>query len=380
MIYHLLDEAEPFSEFAGGAISRWAANVLRDGDEVVVCPSADRSWGYPENRVRTLNHWEKTKYPIHAVLYRLPWTLQKRAYRAVLSELMEQLSPGDVLYIHNRPECAGPLAEIAERRGIRLVLHMHNSLLLRANRGQIASLKRVPLVFCSEFLRDEAMQAYPDHFQRTYRVYNGADHDKFFAEPKSIDESRSQSGDAAVPTILFSGRIVPIKGVHVLLEAMRLLEQRRVKARCRIAGAAGFGSARRSRYLRRLEHNRPTNTEFVGYLGGEKLAEALRKADVYCAPSVWNDPFPLAPLEAMASGLPVVASRAGGIPEALAFGGGILVDQNDPVALADVLEELVRDPALRSRLGEEAVRALHGHFLWSHVRQQYNHVIQEISQ
>ena len=380
MIYHLLDEAEPFSEFAGGAISRWAANVLRDGDEIVVCPSADTSWGYPEDRVHTLNHWEKTKYPVHAVLYRLPWTLQKRAYRAVLSELMDELTPGDVLYIHNRPECAGPLAEVAERRGIRLVLHMHNSLLLRANRGQIASLKRVPIVFCSDFLRAEAMQAYPGHFERTYRVYNGADHDKFFAEPKRHDDESYEEIEAAVPTILFSGRIVPIKGVHVLLEAMRLLDQRQVRAKCKIAGAAGFGSARRSRYLRKLEQNCPANTEFVGYLGGQKLAEALRSADVYCAPSVWDDPFPLAPLEAMASGLPVVASRAGGIPEALAFGGGILVDQNDPVALADVLERLVGDSALRTRLGTEAVSALHGNFLWSHVRQQYNAVIQEVLQ
>ena len=46
-IYHMLDEAEPFSEFRGGAISRWVANVLRDGDEKVICQSFDDSWGYP---------------------------------------------------------------------------------------------------------------------------------------------------------------------------------------------------------------------------------------------------------------------------------------------------------------------------------------------
>lgn len=374
MIYHLLDEAEPFSEFAGGAISRWAANVLRDGPEVVVCPSSDSSWGYSEERVYRLPQWEKTKYPTHALLYRLPWALQKPVYRKILAELMDRLQPGDVLYIHNRPECAGPLAEVAERRGIHLVLHMHNSLLLRANRGQIKSLKHVPIVFCSEFLREEATRAYPNHFQRTFRVYNGADHDKFHAA-----ENPSLRGDDHVPTILFSGRIVPIKGVHVLLDAMHLLAERHVRVRCQIAGAAGFGSARRSRYLRRLEQRCPTNTEFVGYLGGPQLAAALRSADVFCAPSVWNDPFPLAPLEAMASGLPVVASRAGGLPEALSHGGGLLVKQNDPVALADALEELVGNPELRSRLGAEAVAAVHENFLWTHVRQQYDAVMGEIT-
>ena len=46
-IYHLLDESEAFSEFSGGAISRWVANVLRNGDETVICQSFDDSWGYP---------------------------------------------------------------------------------------------------------------------------------------------------------------------------------------------------------------------------------------------------------------------------------------------------------------------------------------------
>lgn len=374
MIYHLLDEAEPFSEFAGGAISRWAANVLRDGSEVVVCPSSDQSWGYPEERVYCLPQWERTQYPTHALLYRLPWALQRPVYRKILAELMDRLQPGDVLYVHNRPECAGPLAEIAERRGIQLVLHMHNSLLLRANRGQIDALRNVPIVFCSEFLRAEAASAYPNHFQRTFRVYNGADHDKFFAAEDSLRRDKDH-----VPTILFSGRIVPIKGVHVLVDAMRLLAERNVRVKCRIVGAAGFGSVRRSRYLRRLEQVCPANTEFVGYLGGQQLAAALRSADVFCAPSVWDDPFPLAPLEAMASGLPVVASRAGGIPEALGYGGGMLVKQNDAIALADVLEELVGNPELRARLGSEALAAVRGNFLWTHVREQYNGVMQEIT-
>jgi spore coat protein SA len=370
VIYHLLDEAEPFSESKGGAISRWAANVLRDGPEVVVCPSFDRSWGFPEERVKCLQSWERTKYPAHAILYRLPWILQKQAYRQILARLMDDLRAGDVLYVHNRPECAGPLAEIAERRGIHLILHMHNSLLLRANRGQISSLKRVPIVFCSEFLKRETEAAYPRHFERTFRVYNGADEGKFFS---------GTPREGQVATIAFSGRVVPIKGVHVLLKAMRILEQRNVKAHCKIIGAAGFGNGKRSRYLKRLEKLRPANTEFLGYLSGDAFACVLRSADIFCTPSVWDDPFPLAPLEAMASGLPVVASRAGGIPEALEYGGGVLVPPNDEGALADALQSLVVDSPKRRRMGEDALRAFRENFLWSHVRQQYEAVIEDLA-
>ena len=53
--YHLLTEAEPFSEFSGGAISRWAGNVLRDNAQsVVVCPCADDTWYFPPETVRLL--------------------------------------------------------------------------------------------------------------------------------------------------------------------------------------------------------------------------------------------------------------------------------------------------------------------------------------
>ena len=91
----------------------------------------------------------------------------------------------------------------------------------------------------------------------------------------------------------------------------------------------------------KLERTRPGNTELVGYKSGSEFANLLRQADIFCCPSIWDDPFPLAPLEAMAAGLPVVASRTGGIPEALAYGGGLLVPPNDVVALAAALQKLI---------------------------------------
>jgi spore coat protein SA len=367
-IYHLLDEAEMFSEQDGGAISRWAANVLRQGKEVIVCPGFDASWNFNTERLYVLPNWKHTD-SIHPVLYRLPWSLQKAAYSRIFRELISKLKVGDIVYVHNRPECASVLATLAQRSGVTIVLHMHNSHLTRANKGQLGALKEIPIVFCSEFLRNEVEKAMPDHFSKTHVVRNGADGLKFRTTPYL---------KAGLPTIIFTGRLVPYKGVHILMEAMHLLQERGVEAKCQIVGAAMFGNGRTTQYVRNLARLRPANTEMLGYKGGEELAELLRQADIFCCPSIWKDPFPLAPIEAMASGLPVVASHTGGLPEVLCYGGGVMVPPNDSQSLAAALQELIENPGQRRRLSCEASQAFREHFLWDHVRAQYNAVIEKV--
>jgi spore coat protein SA len=300
----------------------------------------------------------------------LPWVIQKPIYRHILRPVLERLDKGDTLYIHNRPECAEVLARPAEQRGTRVILHMHNSLLHPRSRKHIPALKDVPVVFCSEFLRDEAISAYPNHFRYARVVHNGADSDKFYAEPRT---------ERAVPQIIFAGRLVPYKGVHVLVDAMRILERKGISGTCTIIGGSAFGGSKKTRYVQELERTRPSNTELIGYRSGSEFAGLLRNADIFCCPSIWNDPFPMAPLEAMSSGLPVVGSKMGGIPEQLAHGGGILVPPGDREALARVLQQLLGDAGFRQKLGGEALRASRDHFCWDRVRHQYDSVIRDLA-
>jgi spore coat protein SA len=367
-IFHLLDESEAFSEFSGGAISRWAANVLKNGNETIICQSFDDSWGFPENRLFRLPHWDRCNQ-VHPAIYRAPWMIQRPIYLRLLRPVVERLNRGDILYIHNRPECADVLAPIAEQRGFRLVLHMHNSLLHPFTRKHIPALKGVPVVFCSEFIRREAVSAYPS-LRHTHVVYNGADGNKFRAQVRP---------PKPVPEIIFTGRLVPYKGVHVLLGAMDILQSRGIKAKCTIVGGSAFGGSRPTRYVHKLRRLRPSNTELVGYRAGVELADLLRNADIFCCPSIWNDPFPMSLLEAMATGLPVVASKAGGIPEQLAHGGGVMVPPDDKEALAKGLEQLLNDDSFRQRLAGEALQASRGHFLWDSVRHQYQSVVRGLA-
>jgi spore coat protein SA len=365
-VFHLLDEREIFSERDGGAISRWAANALRDGKEIVVCPDFDASWKFSPDRIYKMPGWEDVG-KIHPILYRLPWPLQKAWYLRILSRFLTQIQPGDVIYVHNRPACAAALATVAERGRFAVYLHMHNSMLLEANRGQITALQRVPIVYCSRFLQQEAEQAIPQRFETSYVVYNGADERVF--QP-------GESSDGASATVIFTGRLVPYKGVHVLLEAMRLLQKSGAAIRCAVVGGSGFGRSKPTRYVRKLHHMVPENCSMLGYQSGEALAELLQRASIFCCPSIWNDPFPLAPIEAMAAGLPVVASNVGGLPETLAHGGGVLVPPNDPEQLAEALSALAGDRQRRRYLAQAARQAFEQHFRWSDVRAQYLNALQ----
>ena len=99
-------------------------------------------------------------------------------------------------------------------------------------------------------------------------------------------------------------------------------------------------------------------------LAGDRddVAAMLARADVFVLSST-SEGLPLSILEAMAAGLPVVASSVGGVPEAVEDGEtGLLVPPRDPVRLAAALERLLVDPALRRRLGSNGRERVRQHF------------------
>ncbi len=99
--------------------------------------------------------------------------------------------------------------------------------------------------------------------------------------------------------------------------------------------------------------------------GRADIPKRLAAWDIFVLPSR-IDPFPISVLEAMAAGLPVVGTAVDGIVEQLAAGAGVLVDGEDPIALAAAIESLAGDPARRQRLGEMARRRVIDHYSHAH--------------
>ncbi len=140
--------------------------------------------------------------------------------------------------------------------------------------------------------------------------------------------------------LLFVGRLMPQKGVDVLLAALRLLPE---PPPLRVLGTGPLGAE-----LETLAADLPV--EFLGHRPPEAVREELDRARVFVFPSRWEG-FPNAVLEAFERGVPVVATRVGAV-EALVDDGanGLLVPPEDPRALAEAIGRLLHDDALRERL------------------------------
>jgi len=173
-----------------------------------------------------------------------------------------------------------------------------------------------------------------------------------FAPPASPPEPGSQSP----LRVLAVGRLVAKKGYPVLLQALAALAAEGRPVSCTVIGA-GPDKAELEAMARHLEVS--PLIRFLGSRTHQEIAASYLEADVFVQASVVlangdRDGIPNSLLEAMASGLAVVASDVAGLPEVVVPGCGLLVPPGDPAALAAAFELLAGDPALRRRLGQAA--------------------------
>jgi glycosyltransferase involved in cell wall biosynthesis len=152
--------------------------------------------------------------------------------------------------------------------------------------------------------------------------------------------------------LLFVGRLRIRKGVEVLLEALRDVRRRFPSAVLRIAGDGEHRGRLESKVA---ELGLGPAVSFLGSRDAAQVRTLLRGAAALVVPSTYEG-MPLVVLEAMESGVPVVASRVSGIPEVVDGGTGWLVPAEDPGALAGALAEVLADPAEARRRGEAGRR------------------------
>jgi glycosyltransferase involved in cell wall biosynthesis len=173
-------------------------------------------------------------------------------------------------------------------------------------------------------------------------LYNATDPNLYLPDKKGKEK-----------IILCTSKIMRLKGLHVLLEALSQINLNDWKVY--IAGSVVDPQYYKSCIKKARAVSR--NIKFLGFLFEKDLVPLYRKAAIFVCPSIGTEAFGVVNIEAMSSGCAVIASKTGGIPEIIRNKeSGILVERNNPIALADAVSLLINDEHLRQELGQKARR------------------------
>jgi colanic acid/amylovoran biosynthesis glycosyltransferase len=207
------------------------------------------------------------------------------------------------------------------------------------------------VVAISDFTRSQMLRySDPRWWSKVKVVRCGIDLDAF---PR-----RNVEPDGAAPLVTTVGRLAPEKGQTVLIDALAELRDRGITARVELIGAGPLEQTlRAAARARGIEDC----VDFVGELPPHEVAERLRRSAVFCLPS-FAEGLPVAMMEAMAMGTPVVATHVNGIPELAVNGRSALtVAPGDAQALAGALETVLADAAGARCRADEARRLVEVH-------------------
>jgi glycosyltransferase involved in cell wall biosynthesis len=239
-----------------------------------------------------------------------------------------------------------------------ITLHAHD---LHVDRTMLATKLRsaTDVVTISEHNAEMIRREYPFAADRTQVVHCGVDLDQLPARSQ-LGRDTVDDGSRSLPRIACVAGLRDFKGHTHLLEAARLLDQRGVDAAYDLVGD---GSLRAD-----LEQQSTSNVTFHGALDVEQALDIVRVATLFVMPSVElangrRDGIPVALMEAMAIGVPVVTTRVSGIPELVTDDeSGVLVRSGDAVALADAIDSLLGDAPRQARLSRYARRVVEREF------------------
>ncbi len=257
----------------------------------------------------------------------------------------------DVLVeVYNRPNM---FAHLGARTDLPLTLRLSNdprtmrSARTPSERARL--LERAEAILC---VSDYVLQRFLDGLPGT------ADSGKLQVLRNAIPRTLRAPPDKA-PLILFVGRIIEQKGLADLVTALEAVLPRHPGWRAEIIGTSrtrrraepsAFEAALRKRCARL-----GGSVQWQGYLANDQVMAHYRQAAIVVLPSLWPEPLARTAVEGLANGCAVLAYPSGGLPEVLR-GRGLLVEPALPAALAEALERVITDEALRARLQDQAWR------------------------
>ncbi|MBR1447496.1 MAG: glycosyltransferase family 4 protein [Prevotella sp.] len=254
---------------------------------------------------------------------------------------------------------AGLAYKLSQRGHKNLILHLHNDLLNSSSRyHDIIFTSLVKIITVSDFIKERVSTIEPS--DKILTVHNGIDLAKF--TPPSQGENnlrnhtikRKEIGFNEDDFVLvYSGRINRDKGISEFIDAMHQLKKF-PQIKLMVLGSSFFEDATSENEfisnLKQKSEDIKKNIIFTGFIPYQQVPAYLHLADIAVLPSMWDEPFGLTIVEAMAVGLPLITTRSGGIPE-ICEGVATIVDRDDVVNnLTTAITDLYLHPEKRKQM------------------------------
>jgi len=260
----------------------------------------------------------------------------------------------DCIYLDN---CPGYVIKLSQRGYKNLVLRLGNDLLNSTSKNHELIFNNLSKILtCSNYIREKVATIRQDSKIQT--LYNGIDVKAFSSKKKQLI-SRSEIGLSEEDfVIVYSGRVNKDKGVSELIDAMLTLQDG-PNIKLLIIGSTFFANApNEDEFIHSLKEKARKIEDrivFTGYIPYSQMPSYLQLADIAALPSMWDEPFGLTIVEAMAAGLPLITTRSGGIPE-ICEGVATIVERNGIVDnLVKAILDLYESPEKRRQMAGAAL-------------------------
>ena len=255
----------------------------------------------------------------------------------------------DLIIVENRP---GFVLKLKERTKTPCILHLHNDFLYpEASRAKEIYNAYHRIICVSDYITSRVQNINPTSIGKCKTVYNAIDLKRIENTIPAKKERLGLSDKDCI--IIFSGRLTEEKGVLQLIQAVRHTQDV-PNIKLVIIGASTYGKDEHpTPYIKRLmAESEPIkdNVVFTGFVNYNQVLSYLKMADIAVVPSMWEEPFGLTVVEAMAAGLPLITTRSGGIPEICEGVATIVERENIVDNLANAILDLYNHPEKQEKM------------------------------
>jgi len=267
-----------------------------------------------------------------------------------------------------------PLVILAKLFRKKIVLHYHNKGVEKFQNNLFDNFlykivfKNTKVILLSKLLYDDVKKYVNE--EDAYYCPNGIP----VVEYDNLNTNANQT-----PELLFLSNLIESKGVFVLLDALRILKNKKITFHCNFVGGEGDITSQQLKQ-KISELNLEDIVTYHGKQFGDDKYRLFNHSDVFILPTFYNNEcFPLVILEAMMHGLAVISSNEGAIAEIIDDNEtGFLVNKRDSVDLANKIQQLIENPTLRKSMGEKSREKFKKKYTLFHFEQNISKILSKI--